>query len=212
MTLEEILKAIDALPEEDKAKVKAKVQDLDKAEDEREIDKIEEDKAETPEVADEKKAEVKEESDEIGKTVDELKEEVAVDTDKEEEDQEVEIPKETEEVEEEKPEELAPENAEFNEEPMTEENAEEVVEEEGEKTVTDEATKENLAEMVHGLTDRLAQIEEQLNGMLEVKAKLEEMARKKDQAFGYESKIPGAKKDYSSMTANELKNQLAVNI
>ena len=217
MTLEEILKAIDALPEEDKAKVKAKVQDLDKAEDEREIDKIEEDKASNPEVADEKKEEVKEESDEIGKTVDELKEEVTVDTDKEEEDQEVEIPEETEEVEEEKTEEvptdeLAPENADFNEEPMTEENAEEVVEEEGEKTVTDESAEENLAEMVHGLTDRLAQIEEQLNGMLEVKAKLEEMSRKKDQAFGYESKIPGAKKDYSSMTANELKNQLAVNI
>ena len=209
MTLEEILKAIDTLPEEDKAKVKAKVQDLDKAEDEREIDKIEEDKAETPEVADEKKEEVKEESDEIGKTVDELKEEVTVDTDKEEE-EEGEETAPTEETE--TSEELAPETAELNEEPMTEENAEEVVEEEGEKTVTDEATKENLAEMVHGLTDRLAQIEEQLNGMLEVKAKLEEMARKKDQAFGYESKIPGAKKDYSSMTANELKNQLAVNI
>ena len=213
MTLEEILKAIDSLTEEDKAKVKAKVQDLDKAEDEREIDKIEEDKAETPEVADEKKEEVKEESDEIGKTVDELKEEVTVDTDKEDEEEGEEVvEEETIPTEETETSEDVPETAEFNEEPMTEENAEEVVEEEGEKTVTDEATEENLAEMVHGLTDRLAQIEEQLNGMLEVKAKLEEMARKKDEAFGYESKIPGAKKDYSSMTANELKNQLAVNI
>ena len=148
MTLEEILKAIDTLPEEDKAKVKAKVQDLDKAEDEREIDKIEEDKAETPEVADEKKEEVKEESDEIGKTVDELKEEVTVDTDKEEE-EEGEETAPTEETE--TSEELAPETAELNEEPMTEENAEEVVEEEGEKTVTDEATKENVGNMV---TDR----------------------------------------------------------
>lgn len=213
MTLEEILKAIDSLPEEDKAKVKAKVQDLDKAEDEREIDKIEEDKAETPEVADEKKEEVKEESDEIGKTVDELKEEVTVDTDKEDEEEGEEVvEEETIPTEETETSEDVPETAEFNEEPMTEENAEEVVEEEGEKTVTDEAAEENLAEMVHGLTDRLAQIEEQLNGMLEVKAKLEEMARKKDEAFGYESKMPGAKKDYSSMTANELKNQLAVNI
>jgi hypothetical protein len=55
-------------------------------------------------------------------------------------------------------------------------------------------------------------MEEQKTSLLEVKAKLEEMAQRKDKAFGYESKIPGAKTDYSSMTAGELKNELAVNI
>lgn len=212
MTLEEILKAIDALPEEDKAKVKAKVQDLDKAEDEREIDKIEEEKSDVPEVEEDKAEDVKDESEEIGKDVDDLKEEVSEEI-PEEDLEEKEIPQEpTEEVEEVEEVEEQPEQADFNEEAMTDENAEDVVEDEGEKTVTEEGAKENLSEMVHGLTDRLAQIEEQMNSILEIKAKLEEMAQKKDKAFGYESKIPGAKKDYSSMTAGELKNHLAVNI
>jgi hypothetical protein len=212
MTLEEILKAIDSLPEEDKAKVKAKMQDLDKAEDEREIDKIEEEKSDVPEVEEDKAEDVKDESKEIGKDVDDLKEEVSEEV-PEETLEEKEIPEEpTEEVEEVEEVEEQPEQADFNEEAMTDENAEEVVEHEGEKTVTEEGAEENLSEMVHGLTDRLAQIEEQMNSMLEIKAKLEELAQKKDKAFGYESKIPGAKKDYSSMTAGELKNHLAVNI
>lgn len=53
-------------------KVESKVEDIDKAEDEREIDKIEEEKAESPEIADEKAEEVNEESHEIGKSVNEL--------------------------------------------------------------------------------------------------------------------------------------------
>lgn len=56
---------------EDKPKEIA--EDIEKAEDEREIDKIEEEKAEEPEIADEKKEEVNEESEEIGEKVDELK-------------------------------------------------------------------------------------------------------------------------------------------
>lgn len=73
---EDIIKKFEALSDEDKEAVKKslfgeKAEDLEKAEDEREIDKIEEDKAETPEKADEKKEEVKEESEEIGKDVDE---------------------------------------------------------------------------------------------------------------------------------------------
>ncbi len=194
MTLDEILKAIDTLSEDEKAKVKEKMQDLYKAEDEREIDKIEEEKAENSEEKDEKEESVKEESEEVGKTVDEIKKEVSEDTDKP--DEEVEPADTTEET---------------TEETM-EESAEETVEEEGEKSVTDEATEENLSEMVHGLTDRLAQVEEQLSSVLEIKAKLEELAQKKDKDFGYESKIPGAKKDYSSMTANELSKNLAVKI
>lgn len=71
-TPDEILDLINALPEDERAKLKAKFDDLYKAEDEREIDKIEEDKTDSPETADEKAEEVKEESEEIGKDVDEI--------------------------------------------------------------------------------------------------------------------------------------------
>lgn len=75
-TLDEILSGIYQLSDEEKEKVHAKMQDLYKAEDEREIDKIEEDKTEDPEKKDEKHEEVEEESEEIGADVDEVDEEV----------------------------------------------------------------------------------------------------------------------------------------
>ena len=74
MTLDEILKGIDELPEEDRAKVKDKMDDLYKAEDEREIDKIEEERAEDPETEEDKEEEKEEESEEIAKDVDEVEE------------------------------------------------------------------------------------------------------------------------------------------
>ena len=80
--LDEILKGIDKLSPEEQAKVKAKMEDLYKAEDEREIDKIEEDKAEDTEVKDEKSEEVKDESEEIGKDVDEVEDDFKEDGDK----------------------------------------------------------------------------------------------------------------------------------
>ena len=76
LTLDEILSGIDNLSEDEKEKVHAKMQDLYKAEDEREIDKIEEDKAETETEADKKGEEVNEESEEIGKDVDEVETDV----------------------------------------------------------------------------------------------------------------------------------------
>lgn len=75
-TLDEILKGIDELSDAEKEKVHAKMQDLYKAEDEREVDKIEEDKASDDETKDEKSKEVAEESKEIGEDVDKVKEEV----------------------------------------------------------------------------------------------------------------------------------------
>lgn len=74
LSLDEILKGIESLSDEEKAQVKAKMEDIDKAEDEREIDKVEEEKADNEEVKDEKAEEVKEESKEIGKDVDEVEE------------------------------------------------------------------------------------------------------------------------------------------
>lgn len=124
LTLDEILEGINNLSDEDKAKVKDKMQDLYKAEDEREIDKIEEDKAEDAETKDEKGEEVTEESEEIGKDVDEVEDEV--ETDK----------VETEEtpVEDAPVEDVAPE--------VTEEPEEEVVEE---SEVTEDFDKEDVA-------------------------------------------------------------------
>ena len=78
VTLDEILKGIDELPDEEKEKVKAKIQDLNKAEDEREIDKIEEEKADDAEDASEKSEEVKEEGKEIAKDIDTLDDELDI--------------------------------------------------------------------------------------------------------------------------------------
>ena len=72
--VEELENKVEETPvEEVKEPVDEKVEDIEKAEDEREIDKIEEEKAEEPKVEEEKKEEVVEESEEIGKEVDELK-------------------------------------------------------------------------------------------------------------------------------------------
>ena len=78
-TLDEILEDVKNLSPEEAKELHEKMGDLYKAEDEREIDKIEEDKADTDEVKDEKSDEVNEESEEIGKDVDEIKEDVATD-------------------------------------------------------------------------------------------------------------------------------------
>ena len=110
-TLDEILKDIANLSDEDKAKIKDKMDDLYKAEDEREVDKIEEDKAENPETKSEKKEEVEEESEEIGKDVDETEDEA-------EEDEEEESEPTDEPDEEEATEEPDEENSEDEEEPQ----------------------------------------------------------------------------------------------
>lgn len=110
-TLDEILKDIANLSDEDKAKIKDKMDDLYKAEDEREVDKIEEDKAENPETKSEKKEEVEEESEEIGKDVDETEDEA-----EEDEEEESEPTEETDE--EEDTDEPDEENSEVDEEPQ----------------------------------------------------------------------------------------------
>lgn len=110
-TLDEILKDIANLSDEDKAKIKDKMDDLYKAEDEREVDKIEEDKAENPETKSEKKEEVEEESEEIGKDVDETEDEA-----EEDEKEESEPTDETDE--EEATDETDEENSEVDEEPQ----------------------------------------------------------------------------------------------
>lgn len=133
-TLDEILKDIANLSDEDKAKIKDKMEDLYKAEDEREVDKIEEDKAENPETKSEKKEEVEEESEEIGKDVDETEEEV-------EEDEE--------------------EESEPTEEPDEEEDTEETDEENLE---VDEKPQEDNTDKLGEILDRLSKIEAAIEG------------------------------------------------
>ena len=76
LSLDEILKGLKELSPEDQAQVKEKMEDLYKAEDEREIDKIEEEKADDNEIKDEKSEEVADESEEIANDVDEVETEV----------------------------------------------------------------------------------------------------------------------------------------
>lgn len=72
---DKVIELFDKLSDEDKEVVKShfgeKVEDVEKAEDEREIDKVEEEKADNEEVKEEKAEEVAEESEEIGKDVEE---------------------------------------------------------------------------------------------------------------------------------------------
>ena len=105
-----------SLKDEDKEKFKAELMDVDKAEDEREIDKIEEEKADNDKVKDEKKEEVKEESEEIGEKIDETEELGEKDEAEEETDGETEEEKPEEETEAE--EELAEETEEKHEDIM----------------------------------------------------------------------------------------------
>jgi hypothetical protein len=89
LTLDEILEGVNNLSEEEKKALGEKMKDLYKAEDKREIDKIEEEKSDSEDVKDEKAEEVSEESEEVGKDVDEVKDEVKTDEDeKGEEDEE----------------------------------------------------------------------------------------------------------------------------
>lgn len=85
---ERILDLYNSLNDEEKQKIKAEIEDINKAEDEREIDEIEEDKADDTAIADEKAEEVAEESEEIANdiedaeaTEEEAKENEPTDTD-----------------------------------------------------------------------------------------------------------------------------------
>lgn len=183
LSLDEILKGIDGLSDEDKAKVKSKMEDLYKAEDEREIDKVEEEKADNAEVAEEKGEEEKAETEEIGKDVDEVEsevkdgEEAAAKTD---------------------------EQAETTEETETEET--ETVEEEN------EAEGENREEVIAALSARLSDLEAKYEELGALKDKMEEFTRKQAEKFGYTGGLPASKKDYGEMSAAELAKELRTEI
>ena len=171
LSLDEILKGIDGLSAEDKEKVHAKMQDLYKAEDEREIDKIEEDKADDSETKNEKAEEVSEESEEIGKDVEEVENEVTED----------------EETEGEPIEEV--ETEETTEEPTEEtETEEEVVEEESaieDHKEDDKLTYDALTARINALEEENAKLADKYD---ELYALLDK--REKEQTFGSSPELP----------------------
>ena len=71
-----------------------------------------------------------------------------------------------------------------------------------------EVETDNTGEIIEQLTNRLAEVETQLSELNALKEKMEEFTKKQAEQFGYEGKIPGAKKDYKDMSASELSNEL----
>lgn len=181
LSLDEILEGINNLSDEEKAKVKTKMEDLYKAEDEREIDKIEKDKAEDSETKDEKSEEVNEESEEIGKDVNEVEEEVETseseETDKAEETEDEAVPEVIE----------------------TEEN--EVVD-------ANEVEENNEHEVINLLTSRVIELEKFVESVQPLLDRMNEYTTKQAKQFGYEGEIPGAKKDFRDMSTEELSKHL----
>jgi hypothetical protein len=190
LTLDDILKALPTLSDEEKAKLHEKTSDLYKAEDEREIDKIEEEKADSDTEADEKADEVKEESEEIGKDVDEVEEEAAEDGDPEAEEAEAEKEDEEDEGDGAEPYELDDNKPEEVEPPL------------------DESEKDNTAEIIKSLTDKVNGLEVALSSLTALKEEMEKYVGKQKEAFGYKSDVRGKKADIDNMSADELKAQL----
>ena len=131
-------------------------------------------------------------------TVEETKEEVAV-----EEVENDNVAEEVEETTEEVTEEPTEAVAETEAVEETTEQTEEVATETPNEVETD-----NTGEIIEQLTNRLAEVEAQLSELNALKEKMEEFTKKQAEQFGYEGKIPGAKKDYKDMSASELSNEL----
>lgn len=89
----------------------------------------------------------------------------------------------------------------------TEEVAEEsadVVLPEGE-SATDEMAEDNRDQIIHQLSDKVNELSEQIQGLLELKTLMEEYTGKQAESFGYKGNVLGAKKDFKDMSTDELK-------
>ena len=189
LTLEEILQAIEGLSEEEKAQVVEKAQG---AQQEKQTDEIPE------EVPEEKQVEEKTEDVEMEEEKKEIPEK-SLDP----------VPETPEEkpTEDTIPPQLTPEKE--AEKQIPEEPTKEAV------TPTNDVEKDNQAEMVKALTDRVTALEEAnktlssaLEEFKELKALMEEYTNKQADSFGYKGQIPGAKKDIKDMSADELKSHI----
>ena len=88
------------------------------------------------------------------------------------------------------------------------EEVEESTEQEEVSNEPNETEGENKNEIIEQLTNRVADLEAKLGEFEELKEQMLAYTKKQAEQFGYEGKIPGAKKDYKDMSASELSNEL----
>lgn len=172
LSLEEILKGIDNLSEEEKAQVLAKVQKTETAETE----------AETPEETQVESEQTKEQGEESTEQTEEVEESVEAEETAETDGEPVEQVEETPE--------------------QTEEPANEV----------DPTEEKNREDVMAGLVQRVSELEQKFSALEALKEKMDEYTKKQAEKFGYSGSTPGAKKDYSEMSADEMGKQLRTEI
>lgn len=174
-TVDDIVKYISKLSEEEKAELEEKLKSP--APEENAVKEVEE--TETADVKTEDKSEEITESEGEG-------EEVGDETDTEEVTEE--IPEGQEEVGE-----------------VTEETYDDAVALDETESARDEMAENNRDKIIHGLTDKVNELEEQVKSLLELKSLMEEYTQKQADSFGYKGNLLGARKDFKDMSADELK-------
>ena len=176
-TPDEILELINSLPEEDRAVVKTKLDELYRVDDKGDEDVVV-DAAEVENAGDEApEAEV----------ADDNPEEVVADDEGTEAVEETPAADDAEAVPDAAPEAVT-------EEPVVE--AEEPV---------DPVDEDNTAEMIKGLTDKVNDLVTKVAELTELKTAMEEFTKKQRDSFGYRSEASEKSKPYEDMTADELK-------
>lgn len=88
---------------------------------------------------------------------------------------------------------------------VTEETADDAVALDETESARDEMAEDNRDDIIHGLTDKVNKLAEQVKGLLELKSLMEEYTQKQADNFGYKGNLLGAKKDFKDMSAAELK-------
>ena len=88
---------------------------------------------------------------------------------------------------------------------VTEETPDDAVALDETESARDEMAEDNRDEIIHGLTDKVNELEEQVKSLLELKSLMEEYTKKQADNFGYKGNLLGARKDLKDMSADELK-------
>ena len=95
----------------------------------------------------------------------------------------------------------------------TDEDVEEEVEEKVEvHEKLDDIEQGNKEDTLSRLVDRVSELERGIEELKALKELMEEYTKKQADSFGYKGKVPGAKKDYADMSAEELGRELATSI
>jgi hypothetical protein len=88
---------------------------------------------------------------------------------------------------------------------VAEETADDAVALDETESARDEMAEDNRDDIIHGLTDKVNELAEQVKSLLELKSLMEEYTQKQADNFGYKGNLLGAKKDFKDMSAAELK-------